>query len=130
MPDVLATLKAVSYDYPVAPDNIREESTMRLEGFPTITVTEIQNSDVSSIGGTEKLSTWGCQIDIYAKNMNGVARRAVARRIAQQVDDALKTGMLMRRTTVTTVPYDDETARFVLRFDCQVTDKDYVHRTT
>lgn len=130
LPQVISVLQATNFDHPVAPSNIHEEGTMRLAGFPSITVTEIQNTDVSSIHTSEKLTRWGCQIDIYAKNLNGVGRRVVARRLAVQVDQALKTNMLMRRTTINTIPYDDDTTRYVLRFDCEVTDKNYIHRTS
>lgn len=128
IPDVLATLKATRFTYPVK--SIHEEGTMRLEGFPSITVTETLNADISSIGATEKLTLWGCQVDIYAKNVGTVGRKVVARTIGEEVNEALKTNLLMRRTTVTSLLYDDDTTRYVLRFDCNVTDQDYIHRTT
>lgn len=130
IPQVLTVLKGTTFTYPVSPDNIREEGSMRLDGFPSITVTETINEDRSSIQATEKLTRWGCQVDVYAKNIGVVGRRVVARTIANEVDAALKTEMLMRRSSITTMPYDDDTTRYVLRFDCNVTDKAFIHRTT
>lgn len=129
---ILSELRAATYSHTVDTGNIREAGMMRLTGYPSITIQTLDNRNESGIGGREMLSALTYQIEVYAKNTveGGIAigRDTIARELAQDIDLTLRTTLLLRRTFGSLIPYDDDTSRYVLRYECAVTEADYIYR--
>lgn len=130
--EILVALKSAIYTYPVESSNIREGGMMRLDGYPSIIVMEIDNADESLIGSREMLTGLGYQVEVYAKNQIvanvAVGRTEIARHIAIEIDAVLRTDLLLKRLNGTLIPFDDDTTRYVLRYECAVNEGDFIYR--